>query len=174
MGLQGSLGGRGDDSFSVKAFLAVATPFNLFFTIFVEDTGMLGFPFIKDFGDSKGEGNFLYLDLEETAVEDLLWNVFDAWECGLGGLEDKTGLWGDLDSDLGESGGLGVTPDCGFGDDEGILMSFKSIWGVGMFLDVCQEVLRKPEFRRGRFWNISPNSSIGLPWKKIMEKQQKH
>lgn len=38
--------------------------------------------------------------------------------------------------------------DCGLGDDEGVVMS---VLGVGIFLDVCQEVLRKSEFSRGRF-----------------------
>lgn len=52
---------------------------------------------------------------------------------------------------MGESGGIGGTFDCGLGDDEGGLMSFETISGVRIFLDVCQEVLRKPEFRRGRF-----------------------
>ena len=56
-----------------------------------------------------------------------------------------------MDRDLGESGGLSVTSDWGLGDDEGELLSFESVLGVEMFLDVCQEVLRKSEFRRGRF-----------------------
>lgn len=126
-----------------------------------------------DFGDSKGEGNSLDLDLEEGVGEDLLWNVFDDWECGLDGFEENAGLWGDLDRDLGESGGLGVTSDCGLGDDRGVLMSFDSVLEFGIFLDVCQEVLRKPDFRRGRFWNISPNSSTELAWKAREGKQQK-
>lgn len=69
MGLQGSLGGRGDGSFFIWTFLAVATPYRLVFPLFVADTGMLGSRFMKDFGDSEGEDNFLDLDLEET--EDL-------------------------------------------------------------------------------------------------------
>lgn len=64
-----------------------------------------------------------------------------------------------MDRDLGENGGLGVTSNSSLGDDEGEVMSFENVLGVWIFLDVCQEVLRKPELRRGRFSNISPNSS---------------
>lgn len=53
-------------------------------------------------------------------------------------------------NNLGESGGLGEITDCGLGDDEGELKPFGSLWGAGMFLDVCQDVLRKSEFKRGR------------------------
>lgn len=105
MGLQGSLGDSG--SFFIWIFLADATPYRLFFEVFVADAGILGSRFMKDFGDSEGED--IFLDLEEGGLDDM----------------DK---FGDLESDLCESGGLGVTPgDCGFGDDEGVLMSFKSI-----------------------------------------------
>ncbi len=55
-----------------------------------------------------------------------------------------------MDRNLGESGGLGVTSDSGLGDDKVVLMSFESVLEDGMFLDVCHEVLRKPELRRGR------------------------
>lgn len=171
VGLQGSLGGRGDGSFSIKAFLAVANLCSLFFSVFLGNTGMWGLRLVTDFGDSKGEGNSLDLDLEEAAEEDLFWNTFDDWKCGLDGLEDDTGL---LYRDLGESGGLGVISDCGLGDDEGVVMSFESVLGVGIFLDVCQDVSRKPEFRRGRFWNISPNSSTELCWKTWEDKHQNH
>lgn len=146
MGLQGSLGDRGDSS--IKAFLAVL--YSLFFAVRLGDCGVLRL--VVNFGDSKGEGSSLDLDFEEAAVEDLFWKVFDDWERGLDGLEGNTG-------DLGESGGLSVASDCGLGDEEGVVKSFESVLGVGIFLDVCQEVLRKPEFRRGRFWNIFPNSS---------------
>lgn len=67
MGLQGSLGGRGDSS--IKAFLAVDTLYSLFFAALLGDTGV--FCSVIDFGDSKGEGSSLDLDLEEAVVEDL-------------------------------------------------------------------------------------------------------
>lgn len=118
---------------------------------------MLGLRVVTDFGDSKGEGNSLDLDL--------FWKVFDDRERRLEGLEDNSRIWGDLDGGLGESGGLGVASDCDLGVDEGVLMSFEGVLGVWIFLDVCKEVLRKPEFRRGRFWNVSPNSSTEVPWK---------
>lgn len=69
VGLQGSLGGKGEDGFSVKAFLAIAV---LFFTVFLGDTGTLGLRLVIDFGDSKGEGNCLDLDFKEATEEDLL------------------------------------------------------------------------------------------------------
>lgn len=120
MGLQGSSGDTGDDSFLMKAFLAAATPCILLLPIFVAGTGTFVQRFIKDFGDSKGEGSSLLSGREETvAVEGLIWKVLDDWERGLDGLEDKMGLWGDLAGDLGESGGVGEITDCGLGDDEG-------------------------------------------------------
>lgn len=81
---------------------------------------------------------------------DLIWKAPDDRECGLDGLEDKIGLRRDLANDLGESGGLGEITDCGLEDDEGEGRAFESLWGAGMFLDVCQDVLRKSEFKRGR------------------------
>lgn len=51
---------------------------------------------------------------------------------------------------LGESGGLGEIDACGLGDDAGEVKPFESLRGAGMFLDVCQDVLRKSEFKRGR------------------------
>lgn len=66
------------------------------------------------------------------------------------GLIVLTGLWGEMDSDLGVSCGLGVAPDCGLANDEGVLMSFAGICGLGIFLDNCQEEVRKPEFTLGR------------------------
>lgn len=68
MGLQGSSGDTGDDSFLIKAFLAAATPCILLLPIFVAGTGMFVLRFIKDFGDSKGEGSSLLPGREETVV----------------------------------------------------------------------------------------------------------
>lgn len=48
---------------------------------------------------------------------------------------------------MGERSGLAVVSDCGLGDVEGVAASF----GGRIFLEVCQDVLRKPESRRGRF-----------------------
>lgn len=77
VGLQGSLGGKGDERFSVKAFLAVATLCSLLFAVLLGVTGTLGLCLVIDFGDSKLEGNFLDLDLKEAAVGDLVLNTFD-------------------------------------------------------------------------------------------------
>lgn len=134
MGLDGKLGAlgeRGDEDFTLRAFLVV------FFVVFVGVAEVQGLGEVIDFGESNGEGNSLDLDLKEEALEDLLREVSDDSDRGLEGLEDNTGL--------------GVATDCGLGDEDGVVLSFKRAFGVGIFLEVCQEVLRKSEFRRGRF-----------------------
>lgn len=156
VGLQGSLGGTGD----AKAFPALLTCCPLFFMTLFGETGMLTSCLVLDFGDSNKKGNSSYLDLEEVV---LFRNMSDDRECGLDALEDNNGLQGGLGRDLAEDGGLGVTSDKGLGDDEGVVISFESVLEVWIFLDFWQEVLRKPEFRRGRFRNASPNSSTELP-----------
>lgn len=159
MGLQGSLGGTGDDTLSLQAFPALVTYCTLFLAARFGETGMLASRLVFDLCDNKEEGNSLDLDLEEVELEALFSNTSDDRECGLDALGDNNGLWGDLGRDLAENGGLGVISDWSLGDDEGVVISFECVLGVRIFLDFCQEVLRKPEFRRGRFRNVSPNSS---------------
>ena len=77
--------------------------------------------------------------------------MYDDCECGLEGLEDNAGLRKDIDRDLGEEKGLGAASDCGSGVDVGVVASFESVFRVWIFLDVCQDVSRKPELRPGRF-----------------------
>lgn len=158
VGLQGSLGGTGDDTLSLQAVPALVTYCTLFLAVLFGETGMLT-RLVFDLDDNKEEGNSL------VELEALFWNTSDDRECGLDAWGDNNGLWGDLGRDLAENGGLGVISDWSLWDDEGVVISFECVLGVRIFLDFCQEVLRKPEFRRGRFRNVSPNSSTEPSWK---------
>lgn len=170
MGLQASWDGEKGGGASIKASLVVVATFSLFFGIFLG--GMLVSRFVIDLGDSKGEGSFLGLDLEEAAVEDFFFlDMSSDWEYGLEGFEDA-GLREGLDRDLGDSGGLGVTSSVGLGDNNGDITPSDGALGAGIFLDVSQEELKKPECRRGRLFCIPPNSSAELPWKTRAEAAQ--
>lgn len=56
-----------------------------------------------------------------------------------------------MDGDLGERGVLGAMSDWGLGDEEGLVKFLERVFGVNIFLDVGQDVLRKLECRCGRF-----------------------
>ncbi len=71
LGLRGSLADRGDNISLIKTSPSDAASFSCFFTVFLETPGELALRFVIDFGESKGEGSFLDLDLGEAAVEEL-------------------------------------------------------------------------------------------------------